>query len=121
MPFFRWDEMDRKRLAAPSESEGAIILGQHVTLNRSVSQPGKSASPHSHGCEQMIQVVSGSAWFRVGGEEKTVTVGDIIHIPEGPIHEFKNTGDTEFVYLSFKNRSEDWPPKKGSAMDPYRA
>ncbi len=36
--------------------------------------------------------------------------GDIIHIPVGAEHEFKNTGDGEFIYLSFKNKSEDWPP-----------
>ncbi|MGI9379554.1 MAG: cupin domain-containing protein [Methyloligellaceae bacterium] len=110
MPFFRWDEMSRKNLAAPSDSEGSIIIGDHVTLNRSVSQPGKVARPHFHGCEQLINVVAGSAWFRVGDDAKDVTAGDIIHIPVGVEHEFKNTGDGEFIYLSFKNKSEDWPP-----------
>ncbi len=117
MPFFRWDAMTRQNLGKPSDSEGSIIVGEHVTLNRSVSPPGKLARPHSHGCEQMINVVAGTAWFRVGDEEKHVSAGDIIHIPKGVIHEFKNTGDGEFVYLSFKNISEDWPPQhvRGSA------
>ena len=70
MPFYRWDEMKRKNLARPSDSEGSIIIGEHVTLNRSVSQPGKLARPHTHDCEQLINVVEGTAWFRVGGEEK---------------------------------------------------
>ena len=43
-------------------------------------------------------------------EEKTVTAQDIIHIPVGVEHEFKNIGDGEFIYISFKNISEDWPP-----------
>ena len=110
MPFYRWEEMNRKNLASPSESEGSIIIGDHVTLNRSVAAPGKLARPHSHGCEQMINIVQGSAWFRVGEEERTVTEGDIIHIPLGTEHEFRNTGEGEFIYLSFKNKSEDWPP-----------
>jgi quercetin dioxygenase-like cupin family protein len=111
MPFHRWDEMTRKNLAKPSDSEGSIIIGDNITLNRSVSAPGKLARPHFHGCEQMINVVSGHAWFRVGDEEKEVTEGDIVHIPAGTTHEFKNLGDGEFVYLSFKNISEDWPPE----------
>jgi quercetin dioxygenase-like cupin family protein len=110
MPFYRWDDMSRKNLAAPSESEGSIIIGDHVTLNRSVSEPGKVANPHTHGCEQMINVVQGKARFLVGDEERVVTAGDIIHIPVGALHGFTNIGDEEFVYLSFKNKSEDWPP-----------
>jgi quercetin dioxygenase-like cupin family protein len=102
--------MNRKNLASPSDSEGSIIIGDHVTLNRSVAAPGKLARPHSHGCEQLINIVQGSAWFRVGDEERTVTEGDIIHIPLGAEHEFRNTGEGEFIYLSFKNKSEDWPP-----------
>lgn len=110
MPFYRWEEMRQKNLASPSDSEGSIIIGEHLTLNRSVSQPGKLARPHAHGCEQMINVVQGEAWFRVGDEEKNVAAGDVIHIPAGTEHEFRNMGGGEFIYLSFKNKSEDWPP-----------
>ncbi|MEL0107473.1 MAG: cupin domain-containing protein [Rhodospirillaceae bacterium] len=111
MPFYNWDEMTKKNLVAATDSIASIIIGENITLNRSVNQPGDEARPHTHGCEQLINVVSGTAWFRVGDEEKTVTVGDIVHIPAGTLHHFKNKGDEEFVYLSFKNISEDWPPK----------
>ena len=111
MPFYRWDEMTRKNLAKPSESEGSIIIGEHITLNRSVNQPGKAAHPHTHGCEQLLNVVSGRAVFRVGDEEKEVTAGDVVHIPPETLHGFKNVGDEEFIYLSFKNITDDWPPE----------
>ena len=110
MPFYRWEEMNQKNLAKPSDSQGSIIIGDNITLNRSVSQPGRLARPHTHGCEQLINIVSGTAWFRVGDEEKNVSAGDIVHVPVGTEHEFKNTGSEEMVYLSFKNISEDWPP-----------
>jgi len=58
----------------------------------------------------MIHILEGEAWFRVGDEERTVRAGDVVHIPLGTEHEFRNTGEEEVVYLSFKNRSEDWPP-----------
>ncbi len=110
MPFYRWEEMNQKNLAKPSDSAGSIIIGNNITLNRSVSQPGKLARPHTHGCEQLINIVSGTACFRVGNEEKNVSAGDIIHVPVGTEHEFKNNGSEEMVYLSFKNISDDWPP-----------
>ena len=110
MPFYNWDKMTRQNLAKPSDSEGSIIIGEHITLNKSVSQRGKVARPHSHGYEQLITVVKGQAWFRVGEDEKTGSTDDIIHIPVGVEHEFKNIGNGEFIYISFKNISEDWPP-----------
>ena len=70
MPFYQWDKMVKKNIAKPSESEGSIIIGENITLNRSVSQPGKVAKPHFHGCEQILNVVQGTAQFRVGIEEK---------------------------------------------------
>ncbi len=33
-----------------------------------------------------------------------------MHIPVGVEHEFTNLGNDEFIYLSFKNKSEDWLP-----------
>lgn len=110
MPFHCWDEMERRKLAAPSDSTGSIIVGEHVTINRSVNAPGRIVRPHTHGCEQMLHVVQGRAWFRVGEEERTVGAGEVVHIPEGTEHEMRNTGDEDFIYLSFKNISADWPP-----------
>ena len=88
MPFYRWDEMEQKSIAKASQSRGSIIVGDHVTLNRSVSQPGKVAHPHFHGCEQLLNVVQGQAKFRVGDEERIVGEGDIVHIPVGTEHEY---------------------------------
>ena len=112
MPFFSWGSMERHNIAKPSDSQGSIVIGEYITLNRSVSPPGKLARPHSHGCEQIINVVHGTAWFRVENEERNVGVGDVIHIPKGAVHEFKNSGNVDFIYLSFKNRSADWPPRE---------
>ena len=110
MPFYRWDEMKPRNLVKTTDSEGNLILGEFTTLTRQVQPPGKATRPHTHACEQMIQIVEGEAWFRVGDEEKTVRAGDVVHIPQGTLHEQKNAGEGRLVYLSFKNRSEDWPP-----------
>ena len=38
--------------------------------------------------------------------------GEVVHIPLGVEHELKNPGADVLVYLSFKNLSEDWPPRE---------
>lgn len=110
MPFYRWDEMKRRNLVKTTDSEGSLVLGKFLTATRQVQPPGKVTRPHTHGCEQMLQVVEGEGWFCVGEEEKTVGAGEIVHIPEGTLHELQNRGEIPLVYLSFKNRSDDWPP-----------
>lgn len=110
MPFYRWDDMKRRNLVATTDSEGSIVLGDFITLTRQVQPPGKVTRPHAHGCEQLIHIASGKGWFRVGDEAKNVQAGEIVHIPVGVEHELRNVGDEALVYLSFKNRSEDWPP-----------
>ena len=110
MPFYRWADMKRRNLVKTTDSEGSLILGVLTTVTRQVQPPDKETRPHKHGCEQMIQILEGKAWFRVGDEEKFVRAGDVIHIPMGTLHEQRNVGEKTLVYLSFKNRSEDWPP-----------
>ncbi|MBT3432555.1 MAG: cupin domain-containing protein [Nitrospinaceae bacterium] len=110
MPFHRWDDMKPRNLVKTTDSEGNLILGELTTVTRQIQPPGKATRPHTHGCEQMIQILEGAGWFRVGDEEKTVGPGEVVHIPMGALHELKNEGEDRLVYLSFKNRSEDWPP-----------
>lgn len=110
MPFHRWDDMKPRNLVKTTDSEGNLVLGAYITVTRQTQPPGKATRPHTHGCEQMIQIMEGTGWFRVGDEEKTVGPGEVVHIPTETVHELKNAGAGKLVYLSFKNRSEDWPP-----------
>ena len=112
MPFYRWDDMKKRNIVSTTDSEGSMILGAFTTLTRQEQPPGKATRPHSHGCEQIIHILEGVGWFRVGEEEKTLGAGEVVHIPLGVEHELKNPGRDVLVYLSFKNRSEDWPPKE---------
>ncbi|MBT4432716.1 MAG: cupin domain-containing protein, partial [Nitrospinaceae bacterium] len=93
MPFHRWDDMKPRNLVKTTDSEGNLILGELTTVTRQIQPPGKATRPHTHGCEQMIQILEGAGWFRVGDEEKTVGPGEVVHIPMGALHELKNEGE----------------------------
>ena len=47
MPFYRWNQMTRQNLGKPSDSEGSIVIGDYVTLNRSVAGPGRKVYEQS--------------------------------------------------------------------------
>lgn len=111
MPFFRWEKMARKNIIHHTDSTSSMLEGETITLNRSIMPPGKRTRPHKHGCEQFIHVLEGKAWVRVGEEERTLEVGDVAYIPRGAEHEMRNADEGNLVYLSFKNRSDDWPPR----------
>ena len=72
MPFYRWDDMKKRNIVSTTDSEGSMILGAFTTLTRQEQPPGKATRPHSHGCEQIIHILDGAGWFRVGEEEKTL-------------------------------------------------
>lgn len=67
--------------------EARVDAGQHMTLSRVNMVPGSVVEPHSHPHEQVGIVVSGSARFVVGGEEKVLVSGNVYRIPGGIQHE----------------------------------
>lgn len=76
-------------LETAADTNGARLVMEHRI------QPG-NASPtdhlHRHQVET-FEVLAGRMWVRLRGEEKTLTVGDVVTVPKGTAHTFKNTGD----------------------------
>ena len=62
------------------------LAGDHLQLSLVDMPPDGVVEWHSHVNEQMGLVVSGSALFQVGDEEKVLTAGDMYRIPGGVRH-----------------------------------
>lgn len=56
--------------------------------------PGSSVRLHRHDYDEIIIVQEGRARCVVGEEERDATGGDIVVIPAGTPHGFRNVGDT---------------------------
>jgi quercetin dioxygenase-like cupin family protein len=52
--------------------------------------PNAVVEEHSHPHEQVGMVLEGRALFRIGGEEKVLTAGDLYRIPGGVPHQVRN-------------------------------
>jgi quercetin dioxygenase-like cupin family protein len=54
---------------------------------------------HAHDCEQILIVTSGQGVVATEKEQKAVTVGDVIFIPEGEKHWHGANGESEFSHI----------------------
>lgn len=58
---------------------------------------------HTHTSDQIMVVTEGTGIVATEGEERVVTVGDIIHVPAGEKHWHGATKDSSFAHLYVMN------------------
>ena len=63
-------------------------------------EPGAAQVRHEHDPEQVYVVVAGEGRMHVGGEDRAVEAGDLVHIPANTEHGLENTGDVPLEYAS---------------------
>jgi quercetin dioxygenase-like cupin family protein len=65
----------------------AATNGELLELELVWPRPGQRAPEHVHPeMEERYEVVSGTAAFRIGGEERTAKPGDVVAVPPGTPH-----------------------------------
>ena len=62
--------------------------------------PGAQQVRHEHDPEQVYVILEGEGRMHVGGEERDVGAGDLVHIPANTEHGLENTGDRTLEYVS---------------------
>lgn len=78
-----------------SEKDGA----KNFSMRQFEVEVGGFTPRHSHPYEHEIFVISGSGVAIDGDDERRITVGDVIYVAPGDIHQFKNTGDGPLSFL----------------------
>ena len=69
-------------------------------LRRFKITPGGEIGLHGHPEEHEIFIMEGKALvFNDSGDEFNVEPQDVLYVPPDEIHGYKNTGDTDFVFL----------------------
>jgi quercetin dioxygenase-like cupin family protein len=75
------------------EFVGADHGGAGVCLIFVDTQPGGGPSLHTHPYEELFVMLEGEATLTAGDQELVATAGDLVIVPPGVPHGFKNTGD----------------------------
>jgi len=88
----RWDEIALEKVTEMLSRK--IVSGDREMLVQSYVKRGCLVPMHAHDSEQMTYVLQGALKFFVGGEEITVRVGEVLHIPAGIAHQSEALEDT---------------------------
>ena len=79
-----------------------LLDGKVQMVNWSKLPVGKSFQPHYHeGMQEVFVLFSGTAKMTVEGQSFELVGGDAIFIDPQEVHEMKNTGDEDVIYLVF--------------------
>jgi oxalate decarboxylase/phosphoglucose isomerase-like protein (cupin superfamily) len=96
-----------KRFISPSEVETQVFDwgtikwlsspratgAERFSLGVVILSPGKGHASHNHpGVEEILYVVSGEGDQMVAGDRRSLSAGDLVHIPPDVDHETINTG-----------------------------
>ena len=102
MPFFKLDEMPGAVVApGHSTAHGPTIKGEELEMGYYTEPKGTGAKPHHHQSEQIMLVLSGRLWMRVGTEARELGPGEAVLILSDQEHEQTALEDgTRFI--SFK-------------------
>jgi quercetin dioxygenase-like cupin family protein len=81
--------------------------GPNFALRRFVIQPGGGMPSHTNTVEHEQYILSGHARIGIGEKTFVISSGDVVFIPEGIPHWYKNGGEEDFVFLCAIPNKED--------------
>jgi quercetin dioxygenase-like cupin family protein len=73
--------------------------GPHFAMRRFIMEPGGGMPNHTNTLEHEQYVLQGRARIGIGTEEFEVKAGDVVFIPEGLPHWYRNIGEENFEFL----------------------
>ena len=85
---------DIKKLAKENDNFRKVIhTGEHSQLVLMSLKPGEEIGEEIHQVDQMLFFVDGEGEAILSGETKSFKEHDVVYVPAGTKHNFKNTGD----------------------------
>jgi quercetin dioxygenase-like cupin family protein len=85
--------------AGQDTSIQVLLQGPNFIMRRFTMLPGGSMPEHTNTVEHEQYVLQGQARISVAGTEVDVQAGDVVFIPEGVPHWYRNRGEEDFVFL----------------------
>lgn len=84
-----------------------LLKGPNFAMRRFVMEPGGGMPNHTNTVEHEQYVLRGHARISIDGKEYEVQAGDVVFIPEGVPHWYKNIGEENFEFLCLIPNKED--------------
>ena len=79
---------------------GALGNSATMTVGRCYIRPGEQNPRHYHpNCDEVLHVLQGTIEHSVDGDRITMGAGDTISIPSGALHNARNIGADEAIFV----------------------
>lgn len=106
MKIIHWEEV-QEPLVTPTGEVISELIGKgdgdpaNHSLARILIPSGKSSHSHYHKLSQeTYYILAGQGQMQVNGKEFTLGPGMACHIEQGEIHQIKNEGEEDLVFLA---------------------
>jgi quercetin dioxygenase-like cupin family protein len=109
----KWSEIEVEPLNSLVGRQ--MLVGSNVMVARLLLQKGAAVPLHSHHNEQISYVVEGALRFLIGGQELTVSAGEVLCIPPNMPHAASALEDTVSVDI-FNPPRQDWIDKSDAYL-----
>lgn len=76
-----------------------LVHGERASLMVATRPPGYHSKPHTHECEQLNYLQSGSLWIFIEKEAYLLEPGDYLRIPDSAIHWSWNRGQSACILI----------------------
>lgn len=104
-------EVEAKDVAAGNDTTIQVLIsaseGPNFALRRFTMVKGGGMPRHTNTVEHEQYVLGGQATITIGDEIHQVRAGDVVFIPQGVVHSYKNTGEELFQFLCIIPNRED--------------
>ncbi|MEA1994376.1 MAG: cupin domain-containing protein [Euryarchaeota archaeon] len=110
------DEIKKEKVEIAEKTEIQWLIGEDVGkefyMRRFTMKPGGGMSKHYHNNQVHEQyILKGRLKLGMGDEVTEVKAGDVVYIPEGIPHWYKNEGDENAVFLCLIPKREEYHTK----------
>lgn len=79
---------------------GKLGNSDTMTVGRCHIAPGRANPRHYHpNCDEVLYVLQGTIEHSIGGDRMAMAAGDTISIPSGVMHNARNTGLEEAIFV----------------------
>jgi quercetin dioxygenase-like cupin family protein/catechol 2,3-dioxygenase-like lactoylglutathione lyase family enzyme len=90
-----WGPADQVTFLITGEETGGAFFMAEVSV-----PPGGGPGPHVHHREEeTFHLLQGTLTIQAGGRTLNASPGDLVHLPRGIVHSFKNTGNVDAKFL----------------------
>lgn len=108
MKVIKTDQVSKQLSTNPIFTGGAVAIqrltteemGKYFSVIIVHFSPGARTKFHTHTCDQVLMVTSGTGIVKTEQEELFVGLGDLINIPVGEKHWHGATKNSEFSHIS---------------------